>query len=83
MFEPMDDHANDFDYGPPGQPDPEATESMVLFCSGLMEDPIDERDYREKEAAEFYSDLAFLARKERSERNQEFTSHELEDLDEQ
>jgi hypothetical protein len=83
MFEPSDNDCELLDIGPPGQPDPEDAESMALFCSGLLEDPIDERDYRAADEQEYYGDLAFLARKERSQGNQEFTSDDLEDPDEQ
>lgn len=77
MFEPMDD-----DWDPlPGQPDPEGAESMALWGHGLLEAPIDERDYREADEREYYDDLAYFARKESSEGNQEFTSDDLEDLD--
>lgn len=78
MFDPMDEDWNLL----PGQPDPENAESMALWDQGLLEAPIDERDYREADEREYYDDLAFFARKERSERNQELTSDDLEDLDE-
>lgn len=78
MFEPMGD---DWDFLP-GQLDPEDAGSMALWGQGLLEVPIDERDYREADEREYYVDLAFVARKERSEQNQEFTSDVLEDLDE-
>jgi hypothetical protein len=78
MFEPMDD---DWDLLP-GQPDPEDGESMALGLHGLLEDPINERDCRAADERDYYDDLALYAREERSERNQELTSHDLEDLDE-
>lgn len=78
MFGPMDDNWRDL----PGQPVPEGCESMALRLHSLLEDPISERDYRAADERDYYDDLAFSAGKERSKRNQEFTSHDLEDLDE-
>jgi hypothetical protein len=78
MFEPMDD---DWDLLP-GQPDPDDSESMALRLNGLVEDPISESDYRAADERDYYDALAFSARKERSKRNRQFTSHDLEDLDE-
>jgi integrase len=58
MLELMDDDDNFLNYGPTDQPDPEDAESMVLFCSGLLQDPISDRDYRDADGRLTFGDLA-------------------------
>lgn len=82
IFEQFEDDGDLTDIGPPGQADAESAESMALWCCGLLEDPIDERDKRAADEAQYYGDIAFLARKFGSEGDPEFLSDDLEDLDE-
>ena len=69
------------DAGSAGQADAECAESTTLWCGGLLEDPIDERDYRSAEETQYYSDLASIARRFESSENQEDWSDALEDRD--
>lgn len=82
IFERFEDDGDLLDYGPPGQADAESAESMALWGCGLLEDPIDDRDKRSADEAQYYGDIAFLARKFGSERDPEFLSDDLEDFDE-
>lgn len=80
--EPMDEQW-DFAYvGPPGEPDPESAESMALWVCGLLEDPIDDRDYDAADNVEHYSALASSAHKSRTGEYDASVSDGLEDLDE-
>lgn len=82
MFEPLDDDRDSSDFGFPGEPDAESAESMDLWCGGLLENPIDERDYRAADEAQFYGELASIVRRFGSAEGQECANGDLEDLNE-
>ena len=82
-FEGMDEDYDISDLGPSRHLDSGSGESVILWAQGLLEDPIDERDYRAAEEEDHFDDLAFMERKRRSEENDEAIIDDLEDLDDQ
>lgn len=78
--ERKDETSDLLDVDSAGQADAESAESTTFWYCGLLEDPIDERDYRAAEEAQYYSDLASIVRRLGSAENQECSSDDLEDI---
>jgi len=82
MFRRKSENWDDLDIGPQGQADAESAESIALWASGLLQDPIDEHTYREADEREYYGDLAFSARRFAAKIREEFLTEDLEDVHE-